>query len=173
MALLLLHLFTIRTWLSLLLIPLFASGLSFNYSSFSLSDDNRTYQRAYPDSNRVIQQPPNPATAGRATYNKPMHLWDKATRNLKDFATHFSFVIDSRKRTIRGDGIAFFLLRKARQQSLTMTKMEAHSVLLKISSHGIRQFDLLQWNLISSTTLGILLLHLLVLISISWNLLIL
>ncbi|KAH9685175.1 hypothetical protein KPL70_013854 [Citrus sinensis] len=110
MALLLLHLFTITTWLSILRIPLLASALSFNYSSFSpLSDDNITYQRAYPDSNRMIQLPPNPETAGRATYNKPMHLWDKTTRNLADFTTHFSFVIDSQKRTICADGLAFFL----------------------------------------------------------------
>ncbi|KAL2343867.1 hypothetical protein Fmac_005152 [Flemingia macrophylla] len=38
-----------------------------------------------------------------------MHLWDKATGNLTDFTTHFSFVIDSQNRSQYGDGIAFFL----------------------------------------------------------------
>ncbi|KAK9184669.1 hypothetical protein WN943_025020 [Citrus x changshan-huyou] len=46
---------------------------------------------------------------GRATYNKPLRLWNNATGNLTDFTTHFSFVIDSQNRTAYGDGLAFFL----------------------------------------------------------------
>ncbi|XP_027346975.1 L-type lectin-domain containing receptor kinase IX.1-like [Abrus precatorius] len=46
---------------------------------------------------------------GRATYHQPMQLWDKTTRKLTDFTTHFSFVIDSQNRSVYGDGIAFFL----------------------------------------------------------------
>ncbi|XP_044489632.1 L-type lectin-domain containing receptor kinase IX.1-like isoform X2 [Mangifera indica] len=46
---------------------------------------------------------------GRATYFQPMRLWHNATGRLTDFATHFSFVIDSDNRTSYGDGIAFFL----------------------------------------------------------------
>jgi hypothetical protein len=41
-----------------------------------------------------------------------MHLWDKTSRNLTDFTTDFSFVIDSRENTnitYYGDGLAFFL----------------------------------------------------------------
>ncbi|XP_059445106.1 L-type lectin-domain containing receptor kinase IX.1-like [Corylus avellana] len=38
-----------------------------------------------------------------------MHLWDKASGNLTDFTTHFSFVIDSQNCTRYGDGLAFFL----------------------------------------------------------------
>jgi hypothetical protein len=38
-----------------------------------------------------------------------MHLWDKASGNLTDFTTNFSFVIDSAKRTDYGDGLTFFL----------------------------------------------------------------
>ncbi|KAJ4716754.1 Receptor lectin kinase [Melia azedarach] len=91
------------------LIPL-SSALYFNYSSFSPQyDDGIAYERAYPDSNRVIQLPDSPETAGRATYNKSMLLWDKATGNLTDFTTHFSFAIDSDKRLYFGDGMAFFL----------------------------------------------------------------
>jgi hypothetical protein len=46
---------------------------------------------------------------GRATYFNPMHLWDKASRNLKNFSTNFTFVIDSQNKTVYGDGLAFFL----------------------------------------------------------------
>jgi len=38
-----------------------------------------------------------------------MHLWDKASGNLTDFTTHFSFVIDSQNNTNYADGLAFFL----------------------------------------------------------------
>jgi hypothetical protein len=46
---------------------------------------------------------------GRATYFSPMHLWDKASENLTDFTTHFSFVIDSQNNTNYADGLTFFL----------------------------------------------------------------
>ncbi|KAL3614435.1 hypothetical protein CASFOL_042509 [Castilleja foliolosa] len=47
--------------------------------------------------------------AGRATYFQPLHLWDRASRNLTDFTTHFSFVIDSGGSDNYGDGLTFFL----------------------------------------------------------------
>ena len=37
-----------------------------------------------------------------------MHLWDKDSRNLTDFSTHFSFVIDSQNQSY-ADGLAFYL----------------------------------------------------------------
>ena len=46
---------------------------------------------------------------GRATYFESMHLWDKASRSLTDFTTHFSFVIDSLNQPDYADGLAFFL----------------------------------------------------------------
>ncbi|KAB2035838.1 hypothetical protein ES319_D04G180400v1 [Gossypium barbadense] len=47
---------------------------------------------------------------GRATYYKPMHLWDKSSGNplLADFTTQFSFSIDSLHKN-PGDGFAFFI----------------------------------------------------------------
>ncbi|KAK2983197.1 hypothetical protein RJ640_018542 [Escallonia rubra] len=47
--------------------------------------------------------------AGRATYIRPLHLWDSATGELADFSTNFKFVIDSRGSTPYADGFAFFL----------------------------------------------------------------
>ncbi|XP_059654638.1 L-type lectin-domain containing receptor kinase IX.1-like [Cornus florida] len=96
-----------------LIIP-FAAPLSFNFNSFTPYDLNITYERANP-ANGFIQLTPNKCDSpmnvsiGRATYSKPMHLWDRASRNLADFTTNFSFVINSHHRESYGDGIAFFL----------------------------------------------------------------
>ncbi|XP_031272071.1 L-type lectin-domain containing receptor kinase IX.1-like isoform X2 [Pistacia vera] len=85
-----------------------ASALSFNFSSFSSNRENMTYQRAYPQ-NQVILLASGNGMFGRATYYKPLRLWDNATENLTDFTTHFSFIIDSENRSAYGDGLTFFL----------------------------------------------------------------
>ncbi|GLT53123.1 hypothetical protein SLA2020_264160 [Shorea laevis] len=89
----------------------FTSAISFNFTNFTSGDSRITYDRAFPE-NQVIQLTGNlvrTQLVGRATYFNPMHLWDKASGNLTDFTTHFSFVIDSQNNTIYGDGLAFFL----------------------------------------------------------------
>ncbi|KAG6652108.1 L-type lectin-domain containing receptor kinase IX.1-like [Carya illinoinensis] len=96
----------------LLLSPL-TTAISFSFTNFSSRDitSNITFERAYADSG-VIQLTSNKdesMVVGRATYSSPMHLWDKASRNLTDFTTHFSFVIDAKNKTVYGDGLAFFL----------------------------------------------------------------
>lgn len=92
-----------------------ASGLSFNFTSFIVgADQNISYEEAYP-ADGAIQLIKNLRNAnvtnssGRATYYKPMQLWDEASGNLTDFTTHFSFSIDSQGRRAYGDGLAFFL----------------------------------------------------------------
>ncbi|KAJ0076377.1 hypothetical protein Patl1_34376 [Pistacia atlantica] len=85
-----------------------ASALSFNFSSFSSNGQNMTYQRAYPQ-NQVILLASGNGMFGRATYYKPLRLWDNATEKLTDFTTHFSFIIDSQNRSAYGDGLTFFL----------------------------------------------------------------
>ncbi|KAI8026705.1 hypothetical protein LOK49_LG02G03141 [Camellia lanceoleosa] len=47
--------------------------------------------------------------AGKATYVKPLHLWNSYSGKLTDFTTSFSFVIDSDGSSTFGDGLAFFL----------------------------------------------------------------
>ncbi|KAK1418262.1 hypothetical protein QVD17_27405 [Tagetes erecta] len=48
--------------------------------------------------------------AGRATYNKSLHLWDKNSTELASFSTNFSFEIESRVLAdLYGDGFTFFL----------------------------------------------------------------
>ncbi|XWS39805.1 hypothetical protein CRYUN_Cryun18bG0086000 [Craigia yunnanensis] len=96
------------------LITPFTNALSFNFTSFKTNDNNISYEKAYP-ANQAIQLTANQrdlqmtASIGRATYYRPMHLWDKASGNLTDFTTRFNFVIGSQNRTSYGDGIAFFL----------------------------------------------------------------
>uniref|UniRef100_A0A3Q7IG59 Legume lectin domain-containing protein n=1 Tax=Solanum lycopersicum TaxID=4081 RepID=A0A3Q7IG59_SOLLC len=46
---------------------------------------------------------------GRATYSKTLYLWDKASVNVTDFSTHFSFRINSQGRKLYVDGLTFFL----------------------------------------------------------------
>ncbi|KAL3741648.1 hypothetical protein ACJRO7_017157 [Eucalyptus globulus] len=49
-------------------------------------------------------------SVGWATYHKPMRLWDKATGNVADFTTHFTFVINSNNNSDFADGLTFFLV---------------------------------------------------------------
>ncbi|KAA8536357.1 hypothetical protein F0562_028835 [Nyssa sinensis] len=77
--------------------------------------DITTYQDAY-ISGQGLQLTPNEHNtdrqqkAGRATYKEPLHLWDKASGNLTDFDTNFSFIIDSEGTPVYDDGFAFVLL---------------------------------------------------------------
>ncbi|KAK6135649.1 hypothetical protein DH2020_030614 [Rehmannia glutinosa] len=98
------------------LIPLTFS-LSFNLSTIGPDHVGRAINvtgDAY-ISNQGIQVTPDERNmalverAGRATYIEPLHLWDRASRNLTDFTTHFSFVIDSSGSNSYADGLAFFL----------------------------------------------------------------
>ncbi|KHN46238.1 L-type lectin-domain containing receptor kinase IX.1-like [Glycine soja] len=87
-----------------------AFPLSFNITSFDPNGKSIIYEGSANPVTPVIELTGNVRDiTGRATYFQPMHLWDKATGNLTDFTTHFSFVIDSRNRSGYGDGMAFFL----------------------------------------------------------------
>ncbi|XP_023915766.2 L-type lectin-domain containing receptor kinase IX.1 [Quercus suber] len=105
-------LFMITNFFSVLTPITFTSALSFNFPSFTSQDLNISYENAFADEDQVIQLTGSKlkaGLAGRATYFRPMHLWDKASRNLTDFATHFSFVIDSQNQPEHADGLTFFL----------------------------------------------------------------
>ncbi|CAL5434667.1 unnamed protein product [Camellia sinensis] len=96
-----------------LLVPCTAQ-ISFNFTSFNRDINHINYTGDASSSDPVIQltlisNKPMTTSTGRATYFKPMHLWDKATGALADFNTHFSFVINSLNQTPYADGIAFFL----------------------------------------------------------------
>uniref|UniRef100_A0A7N2N070 Legume lectin domain-containing protein n=1 Tax=Quercus lobata TaxID=97700 RepID=A0A7N2N070_QUELO len=93
----------------------FSSAISFNYTYFSASNPNISYELSAYAEGQVIklttdkQAVVGQATVGRATYFIPMHLWDKASGNLTDFTTHFTFIIKSLNEQRYTDGLAFFL----------------------------------------------------------------
>ncbi|MED6221293.1 hypothetical protein PIB30_053012 [Stylosanthes scabra] len=98
----------------LIIIP-YGSSLSFNFTSFDPNNKAIVYEGSASPVSPSIQlttnqkDKPMNGSIGRATYYQPMHLWDKASRNLTHFTTHFSFIIDSQNQTNYGDGLAFFL----------------------------------------------------------------
>ncbi|KAK4562290.1 hypothetical protein RGQ29_004958 [Quercus rubra] len=90
----------------------FTSAVSFDFTRFDSPDPNILYEHAYADEDQVIQLTGSKLKGwidGRATYSRPMHLWDKDSGKLTDFSTHFSFVIDSQDEPYYADGLAFFL----------------------------------------------------------------
>uniref|UniRef100_M0ZZ78 Kinase n=1 Tax=Solanum tuberosum TaxID=4113 RepID=M0ZZ78_SOLTU len=97
-----------------LIIP-FVTSLSFNFDSFNLNDQNITYEADAIPTGGAIQLTKNQRdvrsndSIGRATYSKDLFLWDKASGNLTDFTTHFSFGINSLGSRFYADGLAFFL----------------------------------------------------------------
>ncbi|XP_030941996.1 L-type lectin-domain containing receptor kinase IX.1-like [Quercus lobata] len=113
-------LFMITNLFSVLTPFTFTSALSFNFTSFSSQELNISYEKAYADEDQVIQLTGSTlkeGLAGRATYFRPMHLWNKASGNLKDFSTHFTFVIDSQNQTKYADGLTFFLAPNGSKRS--------------------------------------------------------
>ncbi|KAL9404702.1 hypothetical protein Peur_001674 [Populus x canadensis] len=112
-----------------------ASGLSFNFTSFIVGDQSISYEQdAYP-ADGAIQLTKNLRNAnmylsfGRATYYKPMQLWDEASGNHTDFTTHFSFSIDSQGRTEYGDGYIGFLscARRIKASAISLSGSKSRS----------------------------------------------
>jgi serine/threonine protein kinase len=89
----------------------FTTALTFNITNFTSGDTNISCETAF-FKDQVIYLTGSDnvevSKVGRATHVKPMQLWDKASGNLTDFTTNFSFVIDSQNQNY-GDGLAFFL----------------------------------------------------------------
>ncbi|GMP38816.1 hypothetical protein CsSME_00009938 [Camellia sinensis var. sinensis] len=94
-----------------------ATALNFNMAKIgpkNLNVDITTNGDAYISSNGVHLAADKYDTnlnykAGKATYVKPLHLYDSYSGKLNDFTTYFSFVIDSDGSSTFGDGLAFFL----------------------------------------------------------------
>ncbi|KAI8026711.1 hypothetical protein LOK49_LG02G03147 [Camellia lanceoleosa] len=94
-----------------------ATALNFNIAKIgpkNLNVDITTNGDAYISSNGVHLAADKYDTnlnykAGKATYVKPLHLYDSYSGKLNDFTTYFSFVIDSDGSSTFGDGLAFFL----------------------------------------------------------------
>ncbi|XP_059647949.1 L-type lectin-domain containing receptor kinase IX.1-like [Cornus florida] len=107
-----------------------ATPLYFNIPKLTGGDQNVNI-KAYPDAyitEQGLQVTPDERgqartdKVGRATYVKPLHLWDKASQNMADFTTHFSFVINSEGDSVNhGDGLAFFLVQNISNSDILVT----------------------------------------------------
>ncbi|XP_056175509.1 L-type lectin-domain containing receptor kinase IX.1-like [Syzygium oleosum] len=96
-----------------------SQGMNFSFQTFnndriqlegdaSVSSHSIQLTKAYVDQNLH-------GSVGWATYHQPMHLWDKATGNVADFTTQFTFVINSRNKSMFADGLTFFLVPNGSQ----------------------------------------------------------
>ncbi|KAJ8768914.1 hypothetical protein K2173_023909 [Erythroxylum novogranatense] len=92
-----------------------ATPIKFSFSRFDQNNNEIFLEKDASVSDGEIQLTLNQldkeqrARFGRATYSKPLHLWDRPSGNLTNFTTHFSFIINSLGSDVYGDGIAFFL----------------------------------------------------------------
>ncbi|KAK9691551.1 hypothetical protein RND81_09G203700 [Saponaria officinalis] len=91
-------------------------SLSFNFTSFD--QNNPPHIHFMNDSfiskegiqlTRNQQDLPLESSVGRAYYDQPVQLWDKTTKKVTDFTTHFSFIIKQVDYSSYGDGLSFFL----------------------------------------------------------------
>ncbi|XP_019180262.1 PREDICTED: agglutinin-2-like [Ipomoea nil] len=99
----------------LLLLSPASNSISFDFKSFEPNMDGMVFQGdAYP-ANGAIQVTRNQCdgnltrSVGRASYALPVRIWDRKSRELSDFTTHFSFIINAPNSSSYGDGLAFFL----------------------------------------------------------------
>ncbi|XP_071737390.1 L-type lectin-domain containing receptor kinase IX.1-like [Rutidosis leptorrhynchoides] len=96
----------------LLLFFPFSKSVSFEITTFANDATNIVYSgdAAPSDDGTIHFNDVNYFTrVGQAKYADPVHIWDKKSRKLTDFTTHFIFTVDTLNASIYGDGITFFL----------------------------------------------------------------
>ncbi|CAJ2636322.1 unnamed protein product [Trifolium pratense] len=92
-----------------------AYSISFNFSNFPPNLYLINFQGDAFSSNNVLQLTKNqldgPITSsvGRASFDQPVKLYDKKTKELTDFTTHFTFVMKAVNSSLFGDGLSFFI----------------------------------------------------------------
>ncbi|XP_030528279.1 L-type lectin-domain containing receptor kinase IX.1-like [Rhodamnia argentea] len=92
-----------------------AHSVSFNFSGFHPNTGDLTFEGDAFTSDGVIQLTRNQldrnieSSVGRASYDKPVRLWDSKTGKLTDFMAQFSFVMKALNDSFYGDGIAFYI----------------------------------------------------------------
>ncbi|XP_030462034.1 L-type lectin-domain containing receptor kinase IX.1-like [Syzygium oleosum] len=97
-----------------------SQGIDFSFQTFNDSIIQRQGNATYDSSSFIQITEANrdkilSSSVGWATYHEPMRLWDKATGNVADFTTQFTFVINSLRSTSFADGMTFFLVPKGSQ----------------------------------------------------------
>nr|XP_043633404.1 L-type lectin-domain containing receptor kinase IX.1-like [Erigeron canadensis] len=91
------------------------SSFSFNFSSFQPNNLMIVYQGDAFASNgiQVTRNQRDKSlknSVGRALYSNPVRIWDKKTRKLTDFMTHFTFSMNALNSSEFGEGLSFFLM---------------------------------------------------------------
>ncbi|KEH20098.1 lectin receptor kinase [Medicago truncatula] len=92
-----------------------AHSISFNFTSFQSNLYLIKFQGDAFSSNNVLQLTKNqldgPITrsVGRASFDQPLKLYDKETKELTDFTTHFTFIMRAVNLSLFGDGLSFFM----------------------------------------------------------------
>ncbi|RDX64380.1 L-type lectin-domain containing receptor kinase IX.1, partial [Mucuna pruriens] len=90
-------------------------SVSFSFSTFQPNLNLIDFRGDAFSSNGVLQLTKNQIddtitfSVGRASYDQPVKLWDRGTRKLTDFTTHFTFVMKAVNQSQVGDGLAFFI----------------------------------------------------------------
>ncbi|XP_030443383.2 L-type lectin-domain containing receptor kinase IX.1-like [Syzygium oleosum] len=97
-----------------------SQGIDFSFQTFNDSIIQRQGDATYDTSSFIQITEANrdkilSSSVGWATYHKPMRLWDKATGNVADFTTQFTFVINSLGESSFADGLTFFLVPEGSQ----------------------------------------------------------
>ncbi|KAJ9552319.1 hypothetical protein OSB04_016364 [Centaurea solstitialis] len=82
------------------------TSITFNFTDLgqdNLPQDIQLTGHASSTDEGIQLTPLNAWTAGRATYVRELHLWDKASGELASFTTDFSFVVDSMSDALYAD----------------------------------------------------------------------
>ncbi|KAK3432934.1 LOW QUALITY PROTEIN: hypothetical protein EUGRSUZ_D00447, partial [Eucalyptus grandis] len=92
-----------------------SQGINFSFQTFNDSIIKRQGDPFYDGSfiqltKSIERESLGGWSVGWAMYREPMRLWDKATGNVADFTTHFTFVINSSHSTDLAGGLTFFLV---------------------------------------------------------------
>ncbi|XP_026391000.1 L-type lectin-domain containing receptor kinase IX.1-like [Papaver somniferum] len=101
--------------LTVMILPSRTNSISFDYPSFQPNSQKILHENDSFPSTEGIQLTRNrikdnlQGSVGRATYEDPIHLWDRASGRVTDFETHFSFIMEAVNNMSYGDGITFFL----------------------------------------------------------------
>ncbi|KAJ1434892.1 Serine/threonine-protein kinase, active site [Sesbania bispinosa] len=87
-----------------------AALLDFTFQQFHNNEDAlNLVGDVYHDNGALQLTQSKKDSAGRVTYYKQLHLWDKDSGKLTDFTSKFSFIINQPYKAQFGDGITFFL----------------------------------------------------------------
>ncbi|KAK9077174.1 hypothetical protein SSX86_005510 [Deinandra increscens subsp. villosa] len=145
----------------LALLPNYAASITFNFTNISPQDSQDIVfsgdAEYTPDEGIRVTHGKNNNSfqsywlGGRATYIKPLHLWDYESNTLASFSTSFTFIIDSYQSNYYADGFTFFLaqnnslIEKQGSLGLPFTYPTSNSiypfVAVEFDTYGLNEWD--------------------------------